>query len=314
MVITLKELEMYSDFDELSNDVLDLASEILPDKLIYLTSFSNKEQIILKLSTDDTSILLTEGMVINIDETVCNRIDFEKKKPLIYEDIREGTCPSDLKNLLEDVNIRSYLGLPISLLDGERFGTLCVAYHQESVFDKKSIVLLQKIARMFSYYLNLEHLAFKDPLTNLYNRRYLSKKFEDDYKNGGIIFLFDLDGFKKINDIYGHDVGDGVLKEVALILQEFVKTQNDSYAVRLGGDEFLIHFSATYSKAEISKLAENILSYFRGRNTIYQLSTSIGISTYPADSDTDLKTLIKNADNALYRAKEAGKNNYTIFE
>lgn len=123
-----------------------------------------------------------------------------------------------------------------------------------------------------------------------------------------------MDGFKKINDIYGHDVGDGVLKDVALILQEFVKTQNDSYAVRLGGDEFLIHFSATYSKAEISKLAENILSYFRGRNTKYQLSTSIGISTYPADSDTDLKTLIKNADNALYRAKEAGKNNYTIFE
>lgn len=73
----LKELEFYNDFNELANDVLELATVILPDKLIYLTTISDKHQIILKLSDTNTSILLTEGMAININETACNRIDFE---------------------------------------------------------------------------------------------------------------------------------------------------------------------------------------------------------------------------------------------
>ena len=79
MVITVQDLQMYKNFDELAKDVLDLAKEILPDQLIYLTSFSDTQQIILKLSDLDTRILLTEGMAINLEETVCDRIDFEKK-------------------------------------------------------------------------------------------------------------------------------------------------------------------------------------------------------------------------------------------
>lgn len=315
MGIPLKELEMYNDFYELANDVLDLASEIMPDKLIYLTTFRDKQQIILKLSNVDTSILLTEGMVININETVCNRIDFEKKRPLIYEDIRDGSCPNDLRNLLEQVNIRSYLGLPISLVDGQRFGSFCVAHHEESLFDQKSVELLQKIAKMFSYYLKLEHFAFRDQLSDLYNRRYLSKSFEVHYKNGGVIFLLDLDGFKKINDLYGHDTGDKVIKEVALLIQEFVQRQKGAFAVRLGGDEFIICFPYISTREEISKHAEDILSAFLTRKTNHQLSlsASIGITTYPADSDIDLKTIIKYADKALYRAKAAGKNTYEFF-
>lgn len=313
MVITLQELQMYRNFDELANDVLKLAKEILPDKLIYLTSFSDKHQIILKLSDVDTSILLTEGMVINLNETVCNRVDFERKQPLIYEDIREETCSDDLRNILEEVNIKSYLGIPISLVDGERFGTLCVAHHEDSHFDKKSINLLQKIARMFSYYLDLERLAYRDSLTELYNRHYLSKFFEDHSKTGGVIFFLDLDGFKKVNDMHGHDTGDLVLKEVASKLQKFVNEHNDAFAVRLGGDEFIINFSQISTREEISKRAEHVLNCLNSWDTEYHLSTSIGIVTYPVDSNINLKTLLKNADNALYRAKTEGKNTYKFF-
>lgn len=310
----LKEIELYNDFNELANDVLELATEILPDKLIYLTTFSNNQQIILKLSDTNTSILLTEGMAINIDQTACNRIDFENNRPLIFNDTRESSCPSDLSNLLESANIRSYMGLPISLVEGERFGTLCVAHHQESYFDEKNIKLLQKIAKMFSYYLSLEYIAFRDPLTDLYNRRYLIKFFSIPSATGGVLFSIDLDGFKNVNDIHGHETGDFVLKEVAFRLKKIINEDKDDFAVRLGGDEFLVNFSQISSKENIRKKAEDILESLSKWNPEYQLSASMGIITYPQAQDLNLNVLLKNADDALYFAKKAGKNTYRFYE
>lgn len=309
MVISVEDLQMYKNFDELSRDVLDLAKEILPDQLIYLTSFSDTQQIILKLSDLDTNILLTEGMAINLEETVCDRIDFEKKQPLIYEDIKEA-CPGDLRALLEEANIKSYLGIPISRVNGERFGTLCAVHHKESQFDSKSIHLLQRIVRMFSYYLDLERFAYRDSLTELYNRHYLSNFFDGNSRNGGTLFFLDLDGFKKVNDLQGHDAGDGVLKEVARRLQEFVDEHNDAFVARLGGDEFILHFSRTSSKEETSEQAEGLLASLRTWEPDCDLSASIGIASYPADSGIDLQSLLKQGDNALYSAKKAGKNTY----
>ncbi|MDN7243012.1 sensor domain-containing diguanylate cyclase [Planococcus sp. N028] len=313
MAIALQELQMYKNFDELARDVLDLAKEILPDQLIYLTSFSDAQQIILKLSNYDTKILLTEGMMIDLSETVCDRIDFENKQPLVYEDIREQTCPSELRNTLESVNAKSYLGIPISLVDGERFGTLCAVHHEQSKFDQKSIALLQRIVRMFSYYLVLERFANRDSLTELYNRHYLSQIFEDHSESGGVVFFLDLDGFKKINDLHGHDTGDLVLKEVASKLEKFADEYNDAFAVRLGGDEFIVYFSHIFSEEEMSKRAEHLLDCLSTWNADYQLSTSIGIASYSEGSNNDLNTVLKNADVALYQAKTAGKNTYKFF-
>lgn len=104
-----------------------------------------------------------------------------------------------------------------------------------------------------------------------------------------------------------------MLKEVALRLKKFVNEHNDAYAVRLGGDEFIINFPRITSKEKISKLAEHLLNCLNTWDIKYQLSTSIGIVSYPSDSDIGLETLLKNADNALYRAKAAGKNTYKIF-
>src|SRR5699024_7718216 len=127
---------------------------------------------------------------------------------------------------------RSYLGLPISLENGEKFGTLCAINDEKSEFDSRSVNLLQRIVRMFSYYLNLEHRAQRDTLTVLYNRRYLTQFFEDHPEKSGGMFYLDMDGFKKVNDEYGHDHGDSILKEVALRLQAFVDEQEDAFAVR----------------------------------------------------------------------------------
>lgn len=310
---TFQELQMYKNFDELASDLLDLAKEILPDQLIYLTSLSDTQQVILKLSNEDTSIAVTEGMVMNLNQTLCNRVDFQKCQPLIYEDTLKESSLADFRDKLEEVNVRSYLGIPISLVNGEKFGTLCAINDEVSHFDKKSIQLLQKIVRMFSYYLDLERFAYRDSLTDLYNRRYLSNFFENHSNEGGAMFFLDLDGFKKVNDIHGHDAGDLVLKEVALKLQNFAAEHTGAFVVRLGGDEFVLHFSDMSNREDMSRQAERILDSLSTWDEDYQLSTSIGIVTYPANCVDELKTLLKNADLALYQAKTSGKNTYKFY-
>lgn len=313
MVIPLHEIQMYRNFNELASDVLDLAKEILPDKLIYLSSFTDNQQVILKVSDADTDILVTEGRAINLDQSVCNRIDFEKNQPLVFEDVSKEASLDDLRKIYGKVNINAYVGIPISLTNGEKFGTLCAVHHKASHFDTKSISMLQKIAKMFSYYLALEKIAYRDSLTGLYNRQYLFNFFEDFAKSGGVLFFLDLDGFKKINDVNGHDTGDQVLKEVASRIQQFIKEQADVFAVRLGGDEFIINFPQMSSREEIEKQADCLLNYLNTWNTPYQLSASIGIVSYPASETASLETILKNADNALYRAKAAGKNTFEVF-
>lgn len=314
MTIEVKELQMYKNFDELVNDVLDFAKEIFPDQLFFLSSINETKQIILKLSNEHSSILLSEGMVLNLEDTLCNRMNFEEKQPLIYEDLNEAENLGRIREMFEQANVRSYLGLPISLANGEKFGTLCAINNKKSKFDKKSINLLQRIVRMFSYYLYLEHCAHRDTLTELYNRRYLTQYFAEHPRKGGGIFYLDLDGFKKVNDVHGHDKGDLVLKEVALRLQEFVSEHQDAFAVRLGGDEFVIIFSQSYSAEEWRRKVNRVLNCLSTWETNYDLSASIGVVIYSEDSEVELNMLLKNADTALYQAKTAGKNTFKFFE
>lgn len=312
MVIPLQELQMYRNFDELVQDVISLAKEVLPDKLIYLSAFSDHQQIILKLSNQQTNILLNEGMVINLNETVCNRIDFEGKRPLVYEDISKEAISCDLKELLMDVHINAYLGIPISLMNGKKFGTLCAAHDQASQFDPKSIHMLQRIARMFSYYLELERIAYHDALTDLYNRQFLYKFFGEFSKKGGSLYYLDLDGFKQVNDQYGHDAGDRVLKEVGFRLNDLVKGHENAFATRLGGDEFVLVLPGVTDNEEISKIAEQLLAILNAWDHGYQLSTSIGITAFPPNGQQLLESLLKEADVALYRAKADGRSTYRI--
>lgn len=306
----MQELERYKNFDELARDVVALAKEILPEQLIYLSAVNDTQQVFLKVSNKDAVIRVPEGLVVNLNDSLCRQVDFEKNQPLIYENISKEVESDVLRHALEQANVKSYLGLPISHVNGERFGTLCVVHHEESHYDEKSIQLLQRIVRMFSYYLELERCAYRDSLTDLYNRHFLSNTFDEASKTGGVLFFLDLDGFKKVNDIHGHETGDFVLKEVAQRLHGFVKEHKDTYAVRLGGDEFVIHCCRVSSEEEISKWAAQLLAVLSVWGGEYEISASIGIVIYPGGNETNLSTLLKQADNALYRAKAAGKNMY----
>jgi len=316
MGISLNEVNMYKNFDELAQDILEMAQEFFPGKLLFLSNFSNNKQIILKLSDKDTDISLSEGMSIELNQTVCNKIDFKQNKPLMIEDVKNEPGLVDLRNMLEEANIHSYVGVPITVGTGEAFGTLCAVHHHESEFSNKSVKMLQRIARMFSYYLELERLAFRDSLTGLYNRYFLYKYFDHYSVKDGAIFFLDLDGFKTINDKYGHEKGDLILKETAIRLELFLKQNQTGYAVRLGGDEFIIVIENVTSKERLTKISESILTLLSSWDKNMhesQLSVSIGIDTYTSREKVDVDTLLKNADQALYRAKSEGKNRYQFF-
>lgn len=312
-MVTFRELEMYKNFDELAQDVIDLAKEILPDQLLYVSSISEAQQMILKHSPNDTTIPIAEGLVLNLEDSLCSRIDFHNKQPLAYEDIKDGHELGGFEEKLEAANVRSYLGIPISLINGERFGTLCAVNDEKSEFDPKSIALLQRIVRMFTYYLDLERFAYRDSLTALYNRHFLARFFDKHPESGGAVFFLDLDGFKKVNDVHGHDAGDLVLKEVAVRLERFIAQRKDALAFRLGGDEFLVHFASPLSKAEMDRLAGQLLESMGTWDADYALSASIGIASYANGADCELKALLKQADEALYCAKKAGKNRHHFF-
>jgi diguanylate cyclase (GGDEF)-like protein/PAS domain S-box-containing protein len=166
----------------------------------------------------------------------------------------------------------------------------------------------------------IKHLAYHDALTGLPNRLLfkdrLTVALSHAQRNGSrlsVLFL-DLDRFKVINDSLGHNIGDQLLQAVAARVQSCVR-ESDTVA-RLGGDEFTLllpNLSRSDDAAPVAqKLLEAVRYPFHIEGREFFITTSIGVSLYPEDG-LDAETLIKNADTAMYQAKEQGRDNYQLF-
>jgi diguanylate cyclase (GGDEF)-like protein/PAS domain S-box-containing protein len=166
----------------------------------------------------------------------------------------------------------------------------------------------------------LNFLANHDPLTRLPNRSSLISSLEERLLKmvGGcgqlaVIFI-DLDRFKLINDSFGHQTGDELLRVIAIRLSSSVGERG--MLARLGGDEFTLLVTDFTNLSDLSEIAEQLLAVLTRPMRLEEhevfVTGSIGISIFPNDGD-DARTLLKNADVAMYRAKEAGKNTYQFF-
>lgn len=166
----------------------------------------------------------------------------------------------------------------------------------------------------------LRYLAYHDALTGLSNRKQfyerLSQSLDWARRNNqlvGLMFL-DLDGFKQVNDTLGHDTGDQLLRVVAQRLTSGLRSSD--IVSRLGGDEFTVILPGIPQLEYVARVAEKILDILsqvfvlEGQNVF--VTVSIGISIYPLDGEVE-ETLIKNADAAMYRAKQLGRNQYKFF-
>lgn len=168
----------------------------------------------------------------------------------------------------------------------------------------------------------INYLAYHDDLTGLPNRRFFTRHI-DELLNHGVeeqsifaVMFLDLDSFKKINDTLGHNNGDALLKLVAERLKTCCHAPNQLVS-RMGGDEFTILMQEMTDHMEAIHVAEVIIKAFEKPFAVdgyeFYITASIGIAFYPQDGK-DGEMLMKNADIALYRMKEDGKNSYTIFE
>lgn len=183
------------------------------------------------------------------------------------------------------------------------------------------ISVFSDISQLKAHEVELDRAANYDSLTALPNRRLLSDRLNQSIarslrsgKLSAVCFL-DLDGFKAINDRYGHSAGDQLLLGVSEHLKLVLRA--DDTLARLGGDEFVVLFTDIASPEECTQVLERLLSAVRKPVNVegYQLSisASIGVSLYPADN-ADPDTLLRHADQAMYLAKLAGKNRYQLFD
>jgi diguanylate cyclase (GGDEF)-like protein/PAS domain S-box-containing protein len=168
----------------------------------------------------------------------------------------------------------------------------------------------------------IRQLAYYDTLTRLPNRRLLLDRLDHAlaqarrfHRSLAVMFL-DLDRFKQINDTLGHSSGDELLQQVASRLTACVR-EGDSVA-RPGGDEFVIVLTEIGQPQDAARVAQKVIAAFDAPFELagqpMRVTTSIGIAIYPIDGSDDVNELMKQADMAMYRAKEAGRNGYRFFE
>ncbi|MFO7550872.1 MAG: EAL domain-containing protein [Haliea sp.] len=185
---------------------------------------------------------------------------------------------------------------------------------------KLAVSRRHELQARISHARQIEYLAYHDGLTGLPNRSLFSQLLGQSIAQAhrhqrqlAVLFL-DLDHFKQINDTLGHDAGDQLLCEVAVRLQGCLR-ESDTVA-RLGGDEFIVVMpeitDVVYTTTVARKIISAVASPYLLAGEEFRVTASIGIATYPQDG-LDEQTLTKNADTAMYKAKEEGKNNFQLY-
>ena len=181
--------------------------------------------------------------------------------------------------------------------------------------------LAEDVTERVEHQKQLEQIAHYDTLTGVPNRALLADRLVQALarakRERGLtaVCYVDLDGFKQINDGFGHDAGDKVLVEVTRRIKEAVR--EDDTVARLGGDEFVVLLVGLQAAEEcvgsLQRMLEGINQPIAVRGAVLNISASIGVALYPEDEE-DADTLLRHADQAMYVAKQSGKNRYHLFD
>jgi len=247
--------------------------------------------------------------------------------PVVVEDLAASPAMARLQEYTGALDFASSASWPIMGRRGQILGALSLLYvepQQPDLDDMQVVGISTDLAGIAIESRRAEerilHLAHYDELTGLPNRflfiQHLDKALAHaERQHGRLAVLFlDLDRFKNINDTFGHEAGDQVLRDTAGRMREALRDQ-DTIA-RVGGDEFLALVEDYRDPRKLGEIAERLLvaaaAPFKLGDDDYRLSVSIGIAIYP-DDGIDTQALLKNADIAMYRAKATGRDNYQFY-
>ena len=247
--------------------------------------------------------------------------------PVQIEQLQQAPCMQFVNGLEELSAFASSMAWPLMDKHGQVLGSFTLLFPDVPCMNEDDMSLIGIMIEIATIAIEgrrsekkILQLAHYDELTGLPNRflynQHLAKALSLAERNRtrlAVLFL-DLDRFKNINDTFGHDEGDKVLRSVA---QRFRKTLRESDIVaRVGGDEFILLIDQFNEPRDLGDIADKLLFEASQPFEIYgqecQLSASIGIATFPTDG-RDAQTLLKNADIAMYRAKNKGKDNFQFY-
>ncbi|HEV2722593.1 MAG TPA: EAL domain-containing protein, partial [Thermoanaerobaculia bacterium] len=282
-----------------------------------------KQSAAITASMDGIGILDAELEFTYVNDALAKLFGYPSPQALV------GKSLSDLYEPSENEHFRNWI-LPTVLERGRWRGETAGLRRDDGTFPQEIsmtaldgggiVCIVRDISERTYAEEQIKHLAYHDVLTGLPNRLLfkdrLTVALSHAQRNGSrlaVLFL-DLDRFKVINDSLGHNIGDQLLQAVAARVQSCVR-ESDTVA-RLGGDEFTLllpHLNRSEDAAPVAqKLLEAVRYPFHIEGREFFITTSIGVSLYPEDG-LDAETLIKNADTAMYQAKEQGRDNYQLF-
>ena len=272
------------------------------------------------------AVLSIEGRFTKVNQALCNIVGYSNEE-LMQLSFQEITFPDDLEadleraNLLIEGKINSYNIEKRYIRKDKKivWVQLSVSISKdENQVPKYRIIQVEDITERKYQHQETEQLAYYDSLTNLPNRRMLVNRLQqtlmqtERFDRSMALLFLDLDHFKKINDTLGHDTGDLLLKEVASRLLKCVRSIDT--VSRLGGDEFVIILSEITHQEDAGLVAQKIIESFQppilANDHVLMISTSIGIAIGSHDKPVKADDLMKQADQAMYEAKGAGRNRY----
>ncbi|MCC6533761.1 MAG: EAL domain-containing protein [Burkholderiales bacterium] len=247
-----------------------------------------------------------------------------KGMPMYAADLAQSDSP--LAAILREPALRSAFSFPIRV-DGEIFGAIELFARADHAVDPDLLRIAAQLGGLLGQHIarreterRLQFVVSHDPLTGLPNRTIFSQRLSQAlaqaarYDHKVALLFVDLDRFKIVNDTMGHEAGDRLLREVADRLRESLR-EGDTVG-RHGGDEFVVLIEQYESAVQVAGVAQKIIDQvglpYLFDNHEFHISASIGIATYPNDGQ-DGAALLKHADIAMYRAKEAGKNQYQFY-
>ncbi len=314
-------MNFINDSDKLLNLILDKAIKALHAERGSLMLLDDQtDELMLKVVRGLGEEPLKKRVTLKIGEGIAGMV-VQTGKPLM---VNEGYLDPRFKSfdfaVEREKRVKSMICVPL-MIEDKAFGVINIVNKpgDSSPFEEQDQKLLQALASQAAVAINnakLYELAITDGLTKLYIHRYFQARLDEEiirsrrYSQEFSIALFDIDHFKNFNDTYGHQQGDIVLREMAGIVKHTIR-DNIDIAARYGGEEFVIILPETQLNGAAvfaERLRKNVeIHKFPGQDEPLHVTISIGCSSYPASSEEKVQ-LVKKADDALYRAKEEGRN------
>jgi diguanylate cyclase (GGDEF)-like protein len=326
---TIQNLSLLYSIGKAMNYISDLKNllQYILGQAIQVTSAEKGSLMLYDLETDRLNIRVLAGMEdaafqekVNNNEIECRSFKpgegiagrvYVTAKPIVVNNIKEDDVFIDS----DKSYVRSIVCIPM-IVYSDVIGVINVTNKRHGKdFTDEDVEMLKAVADQAAVAINkaqLWDMAVTDSLTGLYVRRYFMVKLAEElhraqrYNNILSIVMADLDRFKNINDTYGHDAGDRVLKAIGKFLQQNVRDVD--VVARYGGEEFVIMIPEAANDAAhiLSERLRKNLSEVKFEN-LPSVTVSLGIATFPHDA-VDPEDLIKKADAAMYAAKRAGRN------